>query len=144
VVVTTLLQQWLRDPPPGDHVGQDTHDALDRLVLATQLRYPVVGELARSARFRWFDQPVVESARAEALAGAREEVEYLAAFPDAADHAARLQALAANPQAVADYHAGKAAAIRPPSQFRQTRKWLPEVTAEPQNLAITRKAFLLK
>jgi acetyl/propionyl-CoA carboxylase alpha subunit/acetyl-CoA carboxylase carboxyltransferase component len=100
VIVTTLLQQWLRDPPPPGDVGQETHDALDRLVLATQLRYPVVGELARSARYRWFDQPVVESARADALAGARDEVEYLAASPDAADHAARLQSLAANPERI--------------------------------------------
>ena len=32
---------------------------LERLVRATQLRFPVVGDLARSVRFRWFDQPLV-------------------------------------------------------------------------------------
>ena len=73
---------------------------LDRLVVATQLRYPVVGDLARSARFRWFDQPIVQAARASVVAGVRDEVAYLAANPDAADSAARLDALAAMPEPI--------------------------------------------
>ena len=35
----------------------ELRDALDRLIAATQLRDPVVGELARSVRYRVFDQP---------------------------------------------------------------------------------------
>ncbi len=100
VVITTLLQHWLGDAAPGEGVAPETRDALDRLVLATQLRYPVVGELARSVRFRWFDEPVVECVRAGVLAAAREEVAYLAAFPDGPDHAVRLDALAANPERI--------------------------------------------
>ena len=64
-----MLQQWLTDEPPEHDLGQQAHDVLDRLVVATQLRFPIVGELARSARFRWFDQPVTEAVRADALAG---------------------------------------------------------------------------
>ena len=42
---------------------------LERLGRATQLRFPVVGDLARSVRFRWFDQPAVDAERADVLAG---------------------------------------------------------------------------
>ena len=64
--ITTLLQRWLGDEPPPDEArGERAHDVLDRLVVATQLRYPVVGDLARSARFRWFDAAAsCEAARA--------------------------------------------------------------------------------
>jgi acetyl/propionyl-CoA carboxylase alpha subunit/acetyl-CoA carboxylase carboxyltransferase component len=99
-VVTTIVQQWLSDPPPAADVALEVRDALDRLVRATQLRYPVVGDLARSARYRWFDQPVVEVVRTEVLALARDEVAYLAEFPDAPDYAARIEALAASPERI--------------------------------------------
>jgi acetyl/propionyl-CoA carboxylase alpha subunit/acetyl-CoA carboxylase carboxyltransferase component len=100
VVVTTLVQQWMGDPPPRDALADEAREVLDRLVLATQLRYPVVGDLARSARFQWFDQPVVEAERASVLVGVRDEVAYLAANPDADDSAQRLDALAAMPEPV--------------------------------------------
>ena len=100
IVVTSLLQQWMGDPPPQDALGELAHEVLDRLVVATQLRYPVVGDLARSARFRWFDQPIVQAARAAVLAGVGDEVAYLAAFPDADDSARRLDALAAMPEPI--------------------------------------------
>ena len=64
------------------------HETLDRLIVAAQLRYPVVGELARSVRFRVFDQPVIEDARGRVLVAARQELRYLADHPDAHDHAA--------------------------------------------------------
>ena len=82
-IITALLQHWMADPPPQDGLGEAAHDVLDRLVVATQLRYPVVGDLARSARFRWFDQPIVQAARASVVAGVGYEVAYLAANPDA-------------------------------------------------------------
>ena len=100
VVVTTLLQHWLVEPPPVGDVAGLVREVLDRLVLATQLRYPMVGDLARSARFRWFDQPVVDAERSAVLAGVGPELTYLADHPDAADYAARLDALAAIPEQI--------------------------------------------
>ncbi len=106
-VVTAVLQQWLGGPRPEDGDGDggeaDVHDVLDRLVLATQLRYPAVGELARSARFRWFDQPLVDEARASVLAGVPGELDYLAANPDAGDYDERIEALAAIPEQVVGF-----------------------------------------
>ena len=60
-------------------------DLLERLVRSTQLRFPVVGDLARSTRFRWFDQPLVDEERLSVLAGVRDEVAALAADPGAPD-----------------------------------------------------------
>jgi len=99
-VVTSVLQQWLTDGPPERDLGQQAHEVLDRLVVATQLRFPIVGELARSARFRWFDQPVSQAVRADALAGVPAELEYLISAPGAPDYAERLEAVAAIPEQI--------------------------------------------
>ncbi|HEX4729492.1 MAG TPA: biotin/lipoyl-containing protein, partial [Jatrophihabitans sp.] len=99
-LVASLLQQWMLDEAPPAEIADEVRDVLERLVAATQLRYPVVGDLARSARFRWFDQPLVDQARASVLAGVRDEVSYLAANQGAADHAARLEALANIPERI--------------------------------------------
>ena len=74
---------------------------LDRLVLATQLRFPVVGDLARSVRFRWFDQPVVEAERGPTCSPACATSS--PTWPPTrtrADHAARIEALAAIPEQI--------------------------------------------
>jgi acetyl/propionyl-CoA carboxylase alpha subunit/acetyl-CoA carboxylase carboxyltransferase component len=97
--VMALLDQRLQHaealPEP---LRDEFHETLDRLIVAAQLRYPVVGELARSVRFRVFDRPVIEDARARVLAAAREQLGYLAAHPDAPDHAERIEALVASPE----------------------------------------------
>jgi acetyl/propionyl-CoA carboxylase alpha subunit/acetyl-CoA carboxylase carboxyltransferase component len=100
VIVTTLVQLWMGDPPPTEALEDEAREVLGRLIVATQLRYPVVGDLARSARYQWFDQPVVAAAREAALAGVRDEVAYLAASPDAEDAPQRLDALAAMPEPI--------------------------------------------
>jgi acetyl/propionyl-CoA carboxylase alpha subunit/acetyl-CoA carboxylase carboxyltransferase component len=100
-VVTTLLQQWLADEPPGETCRDAVRDVLDRLVAATQLRYPVVGDLARSVRFRWFEEPEVGQARADALERASQDLAYLDAHPDAPDFEERIDRLAATSEPVA-------------------------------------------
>ena len=100
-LATSLLRAWLAEPCPPQPVDEEAHEVLDRLVVATQLRFPVVGELARSVRFRWFDQPLVDAARADELSGVRDEVAALAAGPDEVrDYGARIDALAAIPEQI--------------------------------------------
>ncbi|MEO6500312.1 MAG: biotin carboxylase N-terminal domain-containing protein, partial [Jatrophihabitantaceae bacterium] len=99
-LVTSLLQQWLLEDAPGQEIAEQVRDVLERLIAATQLRYPVVGDLARSVRFRWFDQPAVDAVRASVLAGVRDELRYLAANPGAPDYARRINALAAIPEQI--------------------------------------------
>ena len=97
--VMALLDQRLQHaealPEP---LRDEFHETLDRLIVAAQVRYPVIGEFARSVRFRVFDRPVIEEARARVLATAREQLRYLAAHPDAPDRADRIDALVASPE----------------------------------------------
>jgi acetyl/propionyl-CoA carboxylase alpha subunit/acetyl-CoA carboxylase carboxyltransferase component len=97
-IAASLLERWIAEPPPGEEHEATVRDLLDRLVLVTQLRFPVIGDLARSARFRWFDQPLVDEERAAVLAGVRGEVAALEADPETPAYTARIDALAAIPE----------------------------------------------
>ncbi len=69
-IVTALLEQWLlEEEVPADDGGAEIGEVLDRLIVATQLRYPAVGDLARSIRFRLFDQPLIVQAREQVYRG---------------------------------------------------------------------------
>jgi acetyl/propionyl-CoA carboxylase alpha subunit/acetyl-CoA carboxylase carboxyltransferase component len=98
-LVAGLLKRWIAEPPPEESAAGRVRRLLDRLVQATQLRFPVIGDLARSVRFRWFDQPLVDQERASVLARARDEVAALAE-DDAPDRAERIEALAAIPERI--------------------------------------------
>jgi acetyl-CoA carboxylase carboxyltransferase component/biotin carboxyl carrier protein len=101
LVVSAVLQRWLAEPPPeGEPLGAETYDVLERLVLATQLRFPALGDLARSVRFRWFDEPQVDRDRASVLAGVRGELIAIDAASDPADRARRIDALAEIPEQI--------------------------------------------
>ncbi|MCW2759788.1 MAG: ATP-grasp protein, partial [Nocardioidaceae bacterium] len=102
-VVITLLQLWSEEPPPDDDLAAQVRGVLERLVRATQLRSPVIGDVARSVRFRWFDQPLVDRERSAVIAGVRDEVAALAAHPDAPDHTERVDALAAIPEQIVTF-----------------------------------------
>jgi acetyl/propionyl-CoA carboxylase alpha subunit/acetyl-CoA carboxylase carboxyltransferase component len=88
------------EPTHGLPTGllEDLRDTLDRLIAATQLRYPVVGEAARSVRFRSFDQPLIEHSREQVYEAMREQLAYLAAHPETPDYAERIETLVACPQ----------------------------------------------
>ncbi len=102
-VVTSVLERWMREDPPSAALAESARVVLDRLVVATQLRYPVVGDLARSTRFRWFDAPVVDVAREAAYGHVRAQLAYLSANPDAADYEARVESLVASPEPLARF-----------------------------------------
>src|SRR6185295_2314782 len=76
---------------------------LERLGRATQLRFPVIGDLARSVRFRWFDQPQVDAERTDVLAGVRDELTVLAADGGLADRVERIEALALIPEQIVKF-----------------------------------------
>ncbi len=106
-IVTAILARWHTEPAPDHNADLTAREVLDRLALATQIRFPEIGDLARSVRFRWFDEPVAEQERAAMLAGVREAVEALAANPDAADRAERMEALAAIPERIVGFLASR-------------------------------------
>jgi acetyl/propionyl-CoA carboxylase alpha subunit/acetyl-CoA carboxylase carboxyltransferase component len=77
-VVASLLERWL-DLDEGSTATsrEEIGEVIERLVTATQIRYPAIGDLARSLRFRLFEQPVIEQARSDAYASAQEHLEAL-------------------------------------------------------------------
>lgn len=88
--VATLLRAWLREPPPGETLREPAGLALERLVAATQVRFPVVADLARGVVFAWFGQPLLRRNRARVYAGVRRHLRHLDAHPDAPDRAERI------------------------------------------------------
>ena len=107
-VVSALLERWLRDaaaasaavaaPADAELFRDEIAEVLAKLIIATQVRYPAVGDLARSIRFRLFDEPLILQVREAVYAGVREHLQYLDENPDAADYPARIEAMAASPE----------------------------------------------
>jgi len=89
-VVTALLREWLREPPPDETLREPAGLALERLVAATQVRFPAVADLARAVVFAWFAQPLLRRTRARVYAEVRRHLRYLDEHPDAPDRAERI------------------------------------------------------
>ena len=101
-LVSAVLGSWSGESSPTGELASRAREVLERLGRVPQARYPAVGDLARSVRFRWFDQPAVDADRSEVLLGVRDEVEALAS-PEAADRPARIEALAAIPEQIVHF-----------------------------------------
>ena len=68
---------------------------LEHLITATQVRHPVVGDLARRVRFRAFDEPMLDAARARGQEQVRAELDRLADTTDPAARAALVDEIVA-------------------------------------------------
>jgi acetyl/propionyl-CoA carboxylase alpha subunit/acetyl-CoA carboxylase carboxyltransferase component len=101
-VITALLGRWLTAGDVASASTSAVREVVDRLIDATQVRYPVIGDIARNLRFRLFDEPQIRRAREQTYDRVREELQYLADNPDAADYAARIDALVATPELLID------------------------------------------
>ncbi|AYJ50732.1 ATP-binding protein [Rhodococcus sp. P1Y] len=99
-VIASLLDHWLTDSSaqPSSDIGE----VLERLIVATQARYPVIGDVARNLRFHLFDAPQIRRARDQVYDGVRGSLQYLAENPDAPDYAARIDALVSTPEPLID------------------------------------------
>jgi acetyl-CoA carboxylase carboxyltransferase component/biotin carboxyl carrier protein len=100
--VLALLDRWLTSgPPPPGASRSEVAEVLDRLVVATQLRYPSVGDLARAVRYRHFEEPVVRQARQDVLDQAERllnELDDADARGETGQNLARIEALVASPE----------------------------------------------
>jgi acetyl/propionyl-CoA carboxylase alpha subunit/acetyl-CoA carboxylase carboxyltransferase component len=95
-IVSELLRQWQASAPPAEPVREQAGLALERLIEATQVRYPAVSDLARGVVFRWFAQPLLRRSRARVYAAVRADLRYLDQVPDAPDRAERIQSMVAS------------------------------------------------
>ncbi len=75
----------------GPTAGIEFRDVLDRLVLALEGGDPIVADLAREVRYRYFDEPVMAEARRRVYAEMASEIALLGTEPagPAHDHALR-------------------------------------------------------
>ncbi|MBT2232353.1 biotin carboxylase N-terminal domain-containing protein [Nonomuraea sp. NEAU-A123] len=95
-IVSELLRQWLAGAPPLESLSERAGLTLEHLVEATQVRFPMVSDLARGVVFRWFAQPLLRRNRAKVYAAVRDDLRYLDREPDAPDRAERIQAMVAS------------------------------------------------
>ncbi|KOX02831.1 acetyl-CoA carboxylase [Micromonospora sp. NRRL B-16802] len=89
-VIAALLRAWLRETPPEEAMREPAGLALERLIAATQVRFPVVADLARGVVFAWFAQPLLRRNRARVYAQVRGHLRHLDAHPDAPDRTERI------------------------------------------------------
>ena len=101
-VITALLGRWRTADDVASAPTSAVGEVLERLIVATQVRYPVIGDIARNLRFRLFDEPQIRKAREQIYDGVREDLQYLADNPDAPDYASRIDALVATPELLID------------------------------------------
>ncbi len=89
-VVSALLRAWLQEPPPDVTLHEPAGLALERLVAATQVRFPAIADLARGVVFTWFGQPLLRRNRARVYAEIRKHLRHLDEFPQSSDRADRI------------------------------------------------------
>ena len=92
---------WIEETPPRVSRCRVARAPAGTAGRATQLRYPVVGDLARSVRFRWFDQPRWTRSAPTSSPGSVTSSSALAANPATSPTAPRrIEALAAIPEQI--------------------------------------------
>src|SRR4051812_18508969 len=98
-VVLALLDRWLTaEELPTGALRDELAEVLDRLIVATQLRYPSVGDVARAVRFRYFERPLVQQARQEVVEQAERLLAELTESAGGPEDMERVQALVASPE----------------------------------------------
>ncbi len=98
-MILAILDRRLEDADQlAGHVGSDFREALDRLVVALEGRDPVLADLAREVRFRYFDEPVIGAARERVYAEMERHIVALTEDPDRPDREERIGAIVECPR----------------------------------------------
>ena len=111
--VSQLLERFLDPEAAALAALPEVPSLLDRLIAATQSRYPAVNDLAHEARFRLFERPLVERARAEVLARAERDLAALAADPEPEERGRLVRSLVHCAQPLAPMLTGRWSAASP-------------------------------
>jgi acetyl/propionyl-CoA carboxylase alpha subunit/acetyl-CoA carboxylase carboxyltransferase component len=96
-IVSRLLERWRNAVPQfGSDMQRAAGEVVDRLVVATRLRYPVLGDLASSIRYETFERPLIDDARSRVHADVREHLAHLAENPNPARYSELIDTLVAS------------------------------------------------
>ncbi|MBD0322611.1 MAG: fused acetyl/propionyl-CoA carboxylase subunit alpha/methylmalonyl-CoA decarboxylase subunit alpha, partial [Aldersonia sp.] len=105
-VIAGLLERRLADQPTKEEPAAAVGEVLDRVIAATQVRFPVIGDVARNLRYRYFDEPAIRRARGEVYDSVRGSLQYLVDHPTADDYAERIERLVEAPEPLTGVLAG--------------------------------------
>ncbi len=84
--IVAILDRRLEDAEElAGHMDGEFHEVLDRLAAALDRRDPVLADLAREVRFRYFEEPVIAEARERVYIEMEEHVAALTTDPDRTD-----------------------------------------------------------
>lgn len=89
-LIMAVLRAWIQEPPPEEAWREPAGLALERLIAATQVRFPALADLARALVFTWFAQPLLRRNRARVYANVRKHLRHLDAHPDSPERAERI------------------------------------------------------
>jgi acetyl/propionyl-CoA carboxylase alpha subunit/acetyl-CoA carboxylase carboxyltransferase component len=113
-VVVSVLGWRLEGSGEPPHAEDSFRALLDRLIAVSHSRFPSVNDLAREVRYRCFDQPLFEAARARVYEQMDDHLAHLARFSDALDRADCLEALVNCPQPLVSTLASRFGTAGPP------------------------------
>ena len=112
--VVGVLERRLRHVQKLSPQAEDSfRTLLDRMASMTNGLFPMVTDLAREVRYRYFDQPQFDRARTQVYEQVEAHLAYMAANPDAADRYERVRALIECPQPLASLLSGRLASADP-------------------------------
>jgi acetyl-CoA carboxylase carboxyltransferase component len=89
-ILERRIEEGFEDEPAGD---SRLAALLERMVAATQQRFPALADLAREAQYRRFHQPEFDSTRARVYLEVMGNLEHLAMHPDSAGRDLRMAAM---------------------------------------------------
>ena len=100
--IVAILDRRLEDAEDlVGHVGDGFREVLGRLAVAHEGRDPIVADLARELRFRYFDEPVIAQAAERAYAEIERSIAALVGEPERADAGALIREIVECPRPLA-------------------------------------------
>jgi len=102
VPILGVLERRLRGVETlAPEAGKGFRKLLDQLISISVGAFPAINDLAREARYRYFDRPLFERTRKQIYAQVAHHLSYMAGNPDASDRQERIRALVECPQPLA-------------------------------------------
>jgi acetyl/propionyl-CoA carboxylase alpha subunit/acetyl-CoA carboxylase carboxyltransferase component len=115
VPMLAILERRLSEErPPDDLSGDEERDLLERLTDLGRERFPALADLARELRYRWFDQPAMERARADTYRQVEDDLELLATAAGGTEPEPIIRRLVACTQPLSTLLVSRMAAAPPP------------------------------
>jgi acetyl/propionyl-CoA carboxylase alpha subunit/acetyl-CoA carboxylase carboxyltransferase component len=114
--VAQVLERFLDGDTSAVAASEELPTLLERLISATQGRYPAVHALAREACFRLFERPILERVREQAMAAAEADLAALAGPLADDERERRVRSLVQCPQPLANSLTERWSRSSPPVQ----------------------------